>query len=162
MTHRAAVLVLALAVLVPAGAPALDLAPRDFHLRAGVSLNPDQFHFGVQAGIGDQKGIGFRPSLDLGLGNGVHLLSLNGDVLYRFEGKSRLQSFLGGGPALSLVDVTDGVGESEGVTADLVGHLVAGLSWLPPKGKSGWRYFVEARAGFGDTPDFKLTLGIGF
>jgi hypothetical protein len=92
----------------------------------------------------------------------VRLLSLNGDVLYRFDRTKRLQPFLGGGPALSLVDVTNGVGESEGVTAHLAGHVVTGLHWLPAPGKGGRRHLVEARAGFGDTPDFKLTLGIAF
>lgn len=162
MERRSVALSLALLLVVPAAAPALDLKPRDVHLRAGFSLNPDQVHAGLQAGIGSPRRIVFRPSLDLGLGNGVTLVSLNGDVLYRFDRTKRLQPFLGGGPALSLVDVTDGVGESEGLQAELAGHVVAGLHWLPAKGKGGRRYLVEARAGFGDTPDFKLTLGIAF
>lgn len=161
MNRRTGVLALAL-LLVAAAAPALDLSPRDPHLRAGFNLNPDQFHVGIQAGIGSQERVGFRPSLDLGLGNGVLLLSLNGDVLYYFSRSKRIQPFLGGGPALSLIDVTDGVGESDGLTAELAGHLVAGLHWLPPKGKGGRRYLAEVRAGFGDTPDLKLTFGIAF
>jgi hypothetical protein len=162
MNRVSAALSLALLLLVPAAAPALDLHPRDVHLRAGVSLNPDQFHAGVQAAIGSPARVVFRPSVDLGIGNGVVLASLNGDVLYRLDRAGRLQPFFGGGPALSLVDVTDGVGESEGVETELAGHVVAGLHWLPSRGKSGRRYLVEARAGFGDTPDFKLTLGIAF
>jgi hypothetical protein len=162
MERRAVAFSLALLLAVPATGRALDLKPRDVHLRAGVSLNPDQFHVGLHAGIGSPRRIGFRPSLDLGLGNGVVLLSLNGDVLYRFERTKRLQPFLGGGPALSLIDVTDGVGEAEGLTAEVAGHVVAGLHWLPAKGQRGRRYFVEARGGYGDTPDFKLTLGIAF
>jgi hypothetical protein len=162
MTRRPGVLSLALLLVVPATAPALDLKPRDVHLRAGFSVNPDQGHVGLQAGIGSWGKVGFRPSLDLGFGNGVRLVSLNGDVLYRFDRAKRIQPFLGGGPALSLIDVTDGVGESEGVSAELAGHVVAGVHWLPARGKSGRRYLVEARAGFGDTPDFKLTLGIAF
>jgi hypothetical protein len=162
MSRRLGVLSPALLLLAPVTAAALDLGPHDFHLRAGFSLNPDQFHAGIQARIGSPARIVFRPSLDLGIGNGVHLLSLNGDVLYRLDRTKRLEPFLGGGPALSLVDVTNGVGESKGVTAHLVGHVVAGLNWLPARGKGGRRYLVEARAGFGDTPDFKLTLGIAF
>ncbi|HSD26002.1 MAG TPA: hypothetical protein VLL75_01805 [Vicinamibacteria bacterium] len=162
MTRRSGVFSLALLLVVPATARPLDLKPRDIHLRAGFSLDPDQFHVGLQAGIGSRGRFGFRPSLDLGLGNGVLLVSLNGDLLYRFDRTKRIQPFLGGGPALSLIDVTDGVGESEGLTAELAGHAVAGLHWLPAPGKAGRRYLVEARAGFGDTPDFKLTLGIAF
>jgi hypothetical protein len=153
---------LALLLGVPAAAPALDLKPRDVHLRAGVSLDPDQFHAGLQAAIGSPGRVAFRPSVDLGVGNGVLLVSVNGDVLYRFDQQKRIRPFLGGGPALSLVDVTDGVGESEGLAAELSGHVVAGLQWLPAPGKRGRRYLLEARAGFGDTPDFKLTVGIAF
>jgi hypothetical protein len=159
---RAARLALVLTAVLPSGAAALDLAPRDFRLRAGFSLNPDQFHVGAQAGIGSQQRIGFRPSLDLGFGNSVRLLSLNGDALYYFAARKRLAPYLGGGPALSLVDVTDGVGESDGLSAELAGHVVAGLQRLPAAGQRGRRYLIEARAGFGDTPDFKLTLAIGF
>jgi hypothetical protein len=52
MSRRPGVLSPALLLLVPVMASALDLAPRDVHLRAGVSLNPDQFHAGIQARIG--------------------------------------------------------------------------------------------------------------
>jgi hypothetical protein len=162
MPRKHGVLAVGLLVLGTVPATALDLAPRDVHLRTGFSVNPDQFHVGLQADVGSPTRVVFRPSLDVGLGNGVLLLSLNGDVLYRFDRSGRLQPFLGGGPALNLVDVTDGVGESDGLTAELAGHVVAGLSWLPAKGKSGIRYLVEVRAGFGDTPDFKLTLGLAF
>jgi hypothetical protein len=163
MTRSPGVLTFALLlVLVSGSASALDLTPRDVHLRAGFSLTPDQFHAGVQARIGSTERIVFRPSLDLGLGNGVTLVTLNGDVLYRFEREGRLRPFLGGGPALAFVDVTDGVGESDGVEVELAGHVVGGFHWVPSKSGGGLRYLVEARGGFGDTPDFKLSLGIAF
>jgi hypothetical protein len=93
MTRYPGVLTFALLlVLVSGSASALDLTPRDVHLRAGFSLKPDQFHAGVQARIGSTERIVFRPSLDLGLGNGVTLVTLNGDVLYRFERTSRMAS----------------------------------------------------------------------
>jgi hypothetical protein len=76
MNRDSAALSLALLLLVPAAASALDLHPRDVHLRAGVSLNPDQLHAGVQAAIGSPARVVFRPSLDLGVGNGVFLASL--------------------------------------------------------------------------------------
>jgi hypothetical protein len=162
MSRSTGLAALAFALATPATAPALDLTPRDLHARAGFNLNPDQLHLGVQAAIGSPGRVGLRPSLDLGLGNSVRLLSLNGDVLYRFDRRRRLRPFLGGGPALNLVDVTDGVGESDGLTAELAGHAVAGLQWLPAGRRGGRRYLLEARAGIGDTPDFKLTLGIAF
>lgn len=101
-----------------------------------------------------------RPSVDLGLGNGIRLVSLNGDVLYRFSATGSLRPFLGGGPALVLKDVTDGVGEAEGWNAALAAHLLAGLEWSPAG--AGHSYLLESRGGFGDTADLKLTIGIRF
>lgn len=110
------------------------------------------------------KSVRFRPSLDVGVGNGVRLASLNADLLFRGrQGRSPL--FVGGGPGINFVDVTSGVGEGRGVEAKVVVNGVAGLSFgaRDRAGRSGrWRYFVEARAGFGDTPDAKLTVGLGF
>jgi hypothetical protein len=158
MTRLAVLLALGVPLLLAGRAPALDLAPRDVHARAGLSLDPDQVHVGVQADFGPRGRIAFRPSFDVGVGNGLWLFSLNGDVLYRFAPAGRLRPFLGAGPALSLSDVTDGVGEMDGLSAGLAGHALAGLEWR----LGGARTLVEARAGFGDTADFKLTLGVAF
>jgi hypothetical protein len=143
---------------------ALDLSLRDPAVRLGVSLNPDQVHGGLQAHMGRVRPIRFRPSLDLGIGNGVLLASINADVLFR--GRRGLGPlFVGGGPGLNFIDVTSGVGEGRGVEAKVVFNGVAGLSFGAQgrQARTGrWRYFVEIRAGFGDTPDAKLTGGVSF
>lgn len=67
--------------------------------------------------------------------------------------------------ACRLVDVTSGVGEGRGVESKLVFNGVVGLNLgvRTRAARAGrWRYFVEVRAGFGDTPDAKLTAGVGF
>ena len=144
----------------PGSLSALDLTPRGVEARAGASAGPDQFHLGFQSTIGGGDRLVARPSLDLGLGNGIRLVSLNGDVLYRLPASGSLRPFLGGGPALVLSDVTDGVGEAEGWNAALAAHLLAGLEWSPTG--AGRSYLFEARGGFGDTTDLKLTVGIRF
>jgi hypothetical protein len=150
---------------IAAAAPvtALDLGPRDAGLRAGVSLNPDQVHAGLDVQLGNGQRIRLRPSLELGVGNGVRLVSLNADVLFRL-GRGWGRPYLGGGPGVNLVDVTDGVGEAAGPEARAVANAVAGVAWGGGRvrGQARRRYLVEARVGLGDTPDFKLTVGASF
>ena len=163
--RRTPFVIATLGLLIAASpARAIDLSLRDPGFRFGLSLNPDQFHAGLQAHMGRVRPIRFRPSLDLGIGNGVRLASINGDLLFRSdEGRSPL--FVGGGPGLNFIDVTSGVGEGRGVETKAVFNGVVGLSFgarnRAARGASR-RYFVEVRAGFGDTPDAKLTGGISF
>lgn len=142
-------------------ARALDVAPHEPALRVGVSFDPDQFHGGLQVSIGPDRRLRFRPSLDVGVGNGVRIASLNGDILLRFgRPQTRLRPYLGGGPGLNVIDVTSGVGEARGVETKLVGNAVAGLVWGGHR--AGWRYLLEGRAGFGDTASAKITVGVSF
>jgi hypothetical protein len=63
----------------PAASSALDLVPKGYAARAGV--NPDQFHAALHFQLGPGSKPQFRPVLELGVGNGVRLVSLSGDVL---------------------------------------------------------------------------------
>jgi len=144
---------------VPAVSPALDLGPREPAVRLGASFGPDQLHAGFQTAIGPDRSVRFRPSLDFGAGNGARIGSFNGYVVFRFAKRiAGLRPYLGAGPGLSLIDVTDGVGEAEGVEAKLVGHALAGVVRTRPV-LGVKRLFLELRGGFGDTPDVKITLG---
>jgi hypothetical protein len=146
-------------LMSPAGSPALDLAPREPALRLGVSFGPDQLLGGVQAALGPDRSVGFRPGFDYGAGNGVRIGSFNGDVVFRFARPvAGLRPYLGAGPGLNLVDVTDGVGEADGVEAKLVGHVLGGLVRTRPL-LGIERLFLEVRGGLGDTPDVKVTVG---
>lgn len=84
-TTTAAVTVLASLLAIPAAS--LDVSPQKLTLRGGFSLNPDQGHGGVQVKIGKGLKISgdsrqqFRPSLDLGLGNGVRLVTFGADLV---------------------------------------------------------------------------------
>jgi hypothetical protein len=147
------------ALLTPAVPAALSFAPQGIAASTGVSLNPDQFHAGLHVPLGRSWKPQFRPVVELGLGNGVRLVSLSGDVLYHFEG-SRWRPYAGGGPGLSFIDVTDGVGQGDGVETRLVGVAVAGLAFAPRRGRHG--YFVEGRFGVGDAPDVRVAVGMSF
>lgn len=145
---------LLLAVLA---APAAGLD--DTALRAGLSRNPDQIHAGLQFEAAAVERLSLRPSFDLGVGNGVRLLSLGGDFVWRLGRRRPRGWFVGGGPGLNVIDVTEGVGEARGVELKPVLHALGGLRWGGSRRRPP-RYSIELRAGVGDTPDWKLTLGL--
>ena len=159
MTMTRAILAVALAGVFAPAASALDFAPQAYAAATGVSVNPDQFQAGPHVQLGPSSKPQLRPVLELGIGNGVRLLSLGGDVLYHFEGK-RWMPYAGGGPGLNFIDVTNGVGEADGIQTKLVAHAVTGVSWMPPRGQR--RYFLEGRVGVGGTPNLRITMGMSF
>ena len=84
----------------------------------------------------------------------THLLTIGRDA----SATGRTQAL-----QLQIFDVTDGVGEGTGVETKLAGGVLLGVATGGGRRRSGLgRYFLEARGGFGDTPDFRLTVGIGF
>lgn len=156
---RTILAIIFLSLFAPTVASAGEFAPQLYAAGTGVSLNPDQFHGGLHFRFGSNPTPMFRPAVELGLGNGVRIFSLSGDVLHHFRGE-RWTPYVGAGPGLNIIDVTDGVGQSDGIQAKLVAHAITGLGWTPRRGQR--RYFVEGRFGIGDTPDFRLSVGMSF
>jgi hypothetical protein len=146
-------------LLVPAVSSARDFAPQGYAARTGISFSPDQFQAGLHLQLGASSRPQIRPAVELGLGNGVRIVSLGGDVLYHFGG-NHWRPYAGGGPGLNFIDVTDGVGEADGMTMKLVAHGVTGITWAPRRSRH--RYFVEGRFGIGDTPNVRIALGMSF
>lgn len=147
------------ALLMPAVASARDFKPQGYNARTGISFSPDQFNAGLHAQLGTKVTPQIRPAVDVGFGNGVRIVALSADVLYNFGG-TRWRPYAGGGPGLNFIDVTDGVGESDGMSTKLVAHAVTGLTWVPRRSRR--TYFAEGRFGFGDTPNFRLAVGMSF
>jgi hypothetical protein len=145
--------------IAPATVSGSEFVPQLYAAGTGVSLNPDQFHGGLHFRFGSSPTPPFRPVVELGLGNGVRLFSLSTDALYHFKGQ-QWTPYVGAGPALNFIDVTNGVGQSDGVEMKVVGHAITGLSWTPRRSQR--RYFVEGRIGVGDTPRLRLSVGMSF
>lgn len=159
-----ALALLGLASMHAEAASAGELGLRTLGLRAGISMNPDQFHGGVFADVGQiVSKVRLQPSFEFGLGNGVRLGAVNADALYLFDSR-RWRPYAGGGLGINFIDVTDGVGQGDGMDIEPVFNLVAGVEWGNPKpgSRASRRYQLEARLGLGDTPDFKLSAGITF
>ncbi len=164
---------MAATMTVPRPSAAQDLGLRLFGFRGGVSLNPDQFHFGVFADAGQlTRQLRFQPSFEVGLGNGVRLAAANADAIYFFAPRnwSRYGSpkpwrpYVGGGLGINFIDVSKGFGQAGGLAIEPVINVVGGVEWgvFRPRSSSSHRYLLEARLGLGDTPDFKLSAGVTF
>ena len=146
---RKLILAVLLAAVVPAAAGAEAFQTIGPHL--GFSSGPDQVIVGGQLQMGDiAPQVDFLPGVDLGFGDDMTLLTLNGDFHYRFKVTDMTwQPYLGGGVA-----ITFGEGESA------AGGTFIGGAEVPTK--TGSRFFVEGKIGFGDNYDFKFLAGWHF
>jgi hypothetical protein len=158
MAPRRAVPILALAIVVLALGAAPALAETGAGIRAGLSVNPDQFLFGGQLNL-DPVGrhVYIVPSAELGLGDNLTTLSFNGDVQYRFPVSkgSEVRPYAGGGLAIYWFDV-DGGGSDTQVGVNLLGGIFFGDA-------SGNPMFIDAKLGLNDEiPDWKFVFGINF
>ena len=146
--------VIALTLPMAASAEFLGWGPR-----AGLTVNPDQFHFGAHADLGSiASHVRLQPSLELGLGEDITLVALNGDLSYRFASRWDVWApYLGGGASVFFTGEDNGLmdGAETGVGLSALGGIERGMS-------SGSRFFVEGKVGFVDAPDFKVTAGWTF
>ena len=123
------------------------MAQVKFGLRAGATLDPDQFHFGAHL-ITDPlfENFRFRPNLELGVGSHVFTTAANFEFAYEipFE-KKPYGIYVGMGPALVLYDT------------DAHGGLNILFGFEHQNGFMG-----EFKAGVIDSPDIKFTFGYTF
>ena len=146
---RKLTLAVLLAIIVPAAALADPFQTIGPHL--GFSSGPDQVIIGGQLQMGDiAPQVDFLPGVDFGFGDDMEILTLNGDFHYRFKVTNMTwQPYLGGGVAVSF-----GEGDSQ------AGGSFIGGAEVPTK--TGSRFFVEGKIGFGDSYDFKFLAGWHF
>jgi hypothetical protein len=139
----ASVLFVWAALVAPAAAQGLGV-------RAGASVDPDQFYFGGHletAPLVDQ--LRFRPNVEIGVGNDVTVVAVNLEFTYVFPPPGGWDLYAGGGPALNIID-TDNATNTEGGF-----NLLFGASH-----ESG--LFGEIKVGLLDSPDFKIGVGYTF
>ncbi len=153
ITKRICLVILAAGTLL-ASATLKDAAAggRDaLGIRAGVSLDPDQFVLGGQAEFGPVVGPAYLvPSLDFGFGDASTVAIANVDLRWYLLPlpETGVQFYGSAGPTLVLSPDTE-----FGFT------LTAGMD-VPMKGQR--RYNLELRFGFGDAPDLKIMAGLIF
>lgn len=140
-----------IALLALGGAVSAAPAP-EIGLRAGLTSSPDQFHFGAHADLGTVlPPMRLVPNIEIGLGDHITLISLNGDLIYDFQ---QSPFGVGGELALQFWDHEWAGSDTElGLSAlgDYRLHLNNGKILL-----------LEAKVGLMDAPDFKFTVGYSF
>jgi hypothetical protein len=141
--------------LATAPRPALAQIGAGFGVRAGVSANPDQFHFGAHYDTGPLfDRLSFRPNLEVGLGDDVTTIAANFEFAYWFPIKRKPWAvYVGGGPALIVYSFNVPVDEHGGNTDTQPGfNLLVGIAHA--RG-----FFAEAKLGLIDSPEAKFTVG---
>lgn len=155
----AAALAVALAPALALAGPDTDVGFRGWGPRVGLSLDPDQVHFGAHLDFGHfAKHIRFQPNVELGLGDHVKLFTVNAEAAYRFRSSWDVWTpYLGGGIGVNIKSVdTEGQNISEtDLGVNLLGGIEKGLS-------SGDRFFIEGKFSLNDVPDAKITIGWTF
>ncbi|MGQ0735183.1 MAG: hypothetical protein ACT4QD_16215 [Acidobacteriota bacterium] len=119
-------------------------------LRAGTSINPDQFYFGAHletAPIADR--LRFKPNVEVGIGDNT-LVAFNFEFADRFPSRRKTwHAYAGGGPALNIADTPRDTRARGGFNLLLGAGHESGL-------------FAEIKAGLVDSPDLKIGVGYSF
>ena len=123
-----------------------------FGPRVGLTGDPDQLHMGLTVCSADvAPQLRFVPSVDVGIGNDLVLLSGNFDFKYVFPTQSEWRPYMGGGPALHFIRYDNYDWEDTEVGAGVFGGMQTAT-------RSG-AFFTELRLGLIDSPDLKFTVG---
>lgn len=161
---RVATLLMCL-LLIAVSAPAQESVgsggalPFPTGLRVGYTSWDDigQMHFGAHAKLGDVfPNIQLVPGVEMGFGDDVTLLTMNGDLSYRFTELTSYPWEIYGGGSLSLNFIKP---------KDFDGDWQLGFSGLIGLNKAlgnGDEIMLETRLGILDSPGFKITLGYTF
>ena len=150
MSRRAiGVAALSVMALVVSSQPASAQGPG---VRAGVSVDPDQFYFGGHFETGELiDRLYLRPNLEVGIGDDVTLVAANIEAVYKIPLKNRRGTafYLGGGPAINWYDRDDHSDSEAGL------NLLVGIEF-------NGRFFFEVKGGVADSPDLKIGVGYTF
>ncbi|MEZ5064105.1 MAG: hypothetical protein R3B81_05185 [bacterium] len=124
--------------------------------RIGFSLTPDQFVAGFYGDFGEvAPSLTFRPSADLGIGNSLFTIVVNGDFQYSLRTPDLpAYPYVGAGLGLGYY-TADGGGDDTGIGLNL--YVGAERSLGDLNSAHG-----EIRFGVGDIPDVKIVVGMGF
>ena len=134
------------------GLMAATASAAEFGARAGLTVNPDQFHIGAHADMGRVlEPLRLVPNVEIGFGDNLTLFAINGDLLYDF---ADTPWSVGGELGLNVWS-PDGGGSHSDLGLSAIGDYRLGLS-------NGKVLLLEAKVGLVDSADFKFTVGWNF
>jgi len=134
-------------VVVPS--PALAQGPG---VRAGVSVDPDQFYLGGHYETGALVNrLHFKPNLEAGFGDDLTHIGLNFEFVYKFPANNQWTLYVGAGPAVNFYsfDDSDGSDTEAGFNVLFGAETRRGL-------------FFEIKVGALHSPDVKFGVGWTF
>jgi hypothetical protein len=143
---------LSLAVLCGAAAPASAQGFRP-GVRAGASVDPDQFYFGAHIETpAIVNRVHLRPNVEIGFGDDVTLVAVNIEAVYKYPlRRSPWVVYGGGGPAINFYNFDDNVDSDTRGGFNFLGGL---------EHDNG--VFFEVKVGTWDSPNLKFGVGYSF
>ena len=126
--------------------------------RVGMTLNPNQIHFGGHIDFGDiAENLMMLPNIEIGFGDDLTTVAPTFELDYRFRSDwGAWTPYLGGGIGPIFYSHDKG-----GSSSDFAGYMQFGIG----KGSAGnqaGHFFIEGKLGLADAPDFKATVGWTF
>jgi hypothetical protein len=121
-------------------------------VRAGMSVDPDQFYIGGHIETDPLiERLVFKPNVEVGFGDDLTLAAFNFEFLWTFPSRGRPWTFYaGGGPAINLYQF-DGPGDDAEPGVNFVGGV-----------EHTRGFFFEFKVGAHQSPDFKFGVGLTF
>lgn len=153
MTRRWAAVLVGVASVTLWAAPAAAQQLK-YGVRAGVSAEPQQFFFGGHVETRPLlERLTFKPSAEIGIGDGTTLIALNVEFAYRIPiERQPFALYIGAGPAANIYSIR---GDSPGGGLDGVhGGFNFFVGLQHDKG-----LFMELKVGALDSPSLKFTVG---
>jgi hypothetical protein len=120
-------------------------------VRAGVSVDPDQFYVGGHYETDELiESLYLRPNLEVGFGDDVTTVAVNIEAIYKYALRNHRDTrvYAGGGPAINFYD-RDNESDAKG-GLNLLGGIEFG------------KYFFEVKGGLFDSPNLKVGIGYTF
>jgi len=153
--QRAMKTLLPVVVILICFASGSAIAQSGIGIRAGVTADPTQFHFGGHYITKPFfKALSFRPNLEIGFGDNVTTIATNFEVAYSIPiPNSNVSAYFGAGPALLFYNFDDFPDHDTDTGGGF--NILIGAEY-----KHG--FFGEFKIGTFDSPDFKFTVGFTF